>query len=66
MTLDKYFKTQGRGAVSRLAEQMEIHPSLLSRIRSGKYTPNLAQAKAIERFTGGKVKATVLLGLEKA
>jgi ribosome-binding protein aMBF1 (putative translation factor) len=64
MTLDSYFKTEGRGAVSRLARKMQIHPSLLSRIRSGEYAPNVKQAKAIEQFTGGKVSAAALLGLE--
>jgi len=36
----------------------------LSRIRSGEYAPNVKQAKAIEQFTGGKVSAAALLGLE--
>lgn len=64
MTLADYFH---KNAVEQqvFAQKVGISKSLLSRIKNGERTPRVAVAKRIEKATGGKVKATVLMGLEK-
>jgi transcriptional regulator with XRE-family HTH domain len=64
MNLSDYFH---QNAVEQqvFAEKVGISKSLLSRIKNGTRKPRVEIAKKIEKATGGKVKAAVLLGLVK-
>ena len=64
MTLDEWCERDGRGP-SALAKALGVSRSTLWRLRAGaehKLTPDTA--RQIELATGGKVRATQLLGLD--
>jgi len=57
MTLAEYLKTAGRGAQSRLAEQVGVSVPSVWRWKEGVALPSLSRIPAIERATGGMVTA---------
>lgn len=65
MTLDQWCERDGRGPTA-LAKALGISRSTLWRLRGGDHRITPDTARQIELATGGKVKATVLLGLETA
>lgn len=64
MTLSDYFH-QSAVEQQAFAKKVGISKSLLSRIKNGTRHPTVTVAQKIERATGGKVKAAVLVGLSK-
>lgn len=64
MTLSDYFH-QNSVEQQTFAKKVGISKSLLSRIKNGTRHPNVVVAQKIEKATGGKIKAAVLLGLVK-
>jgi DNA-binding XRE family transcriptional regulator len=60
MTLDKWVRSQPRGALADLARACGVAWGTLHRIRTGESVPGLELAFAIERCTGGAVRAVDL------
>lgn len=60
MTLQEYFSTQPRGAVSRMAIQLGVSRTWLSLITNGHASPSPVMCSMIERLTKGRVKRKVL------
>jgi DNA-binding transcriptional regulator YdaS (Cro superfamily) len=60
MTLQEYFSTQPRGAISRMAVQLGVSRTWLSLISNGHASPSPIMCSMIERLTKGKVKRKVL------
>lgn len=64
MTLRQYlFET--RVKQREFADRIGVSESLVSRLKSGSRKPTALVARLIEKHTQGKVRAAVLLGLEK-
>lgn len=65
MTLSEYIIAQGRGGLTRLAEQLGTSKGYLHDLcNDPNRRPSIELAKKIELATGGKVTALGLLGLE--
>ena len=60
MTLQEYFSTQPRGAISRMAVQLGVSRTWLSLISNGHASPSPVVCSMIERLTKGQVKRKVL------
>ncbi|QDP64406.1 MAG: hypothetical protein GOVbin52_79 [Prokaryotic dsDNA virus sp.] len=65
MTLDDWCKQDGRGP-SALCKHLGVSRSTFWRLRNGGFGISPEVAKQIQDATGGKVRAAVMLGLEKA
>lgn len=63
MTLDEWCEQDGRGP-SAQARSLGISRATLWRLRGGDHRITLETARQIELATGGRVKATQLLGLD--
>jgi DNA-binding transcriptional regulator YdaS (Cro superfamily) len=60
MTLQEYFTTQPRGAISRMAVQLGVSRTWLSLITNGHASASPIMCAMIERLTKGKVKRKVI------
>jgi DNA-binding transcriptional regulator YdaS (Cro superfamily) len=60
MTLQEYFSTQPRGAISRMAIYLGVSRTWLSLIVNGHASPSPVMCSMIERLTKGQVKRKVL------
>lgn len=65
MTLTNYLEAHLRTSEAAFARQLGISPSFLNRIKNGSRLPKVDLAKKIEKATQRKVRAAVLMGLEK-
>ena len=66
MTLRDFLENSGRGALTSLAKKLKTSKGYLSDVSMGKSSCSVSFAKRIEEQTAGKVKASVVLGLESA
>ena len=66
MTLKEFFDQESRGAQERMSERLKCSKGYLSLVARGERFPSRAFALRIEAATGGKVKASTILGLEAA
>ena len=60
MTLQEFFSTQPRGAISRMAVQLGVSRTWLSLITNGHASPSPVMCSMIERLTKAQVKRKVL------
>lgn len=65
MDLQTYFRRQGRGSMTELADALKTSKGYLHEIAKGKRRPSVEMARRIETATQGKVKAIGLLGLKE-
>lgn len=60
MTLDEFFAPKKRGAKIAMARELGISKTWLSLIISGRQPPSAVLAVAIERYTNGQVRRSLL------
>jgi DNA-binding transcriptional regulator YdaS (Cro superfamily) len=60
MTLSEFFEAKPRGAKIAMAKKLGVSKTWLSLIISGRQVPSPELSGAIERYTKGMVKRTVL------
>jgi DNA-binding transcriptional regulator YdaS (Cro superfamily) len=60
MTLSEFFDTKPRGAKLAMAMKLGVSKTWMSQIISGREVPSPELSVAIERYTKGQVRRTIL------